>query len=615
MSSRRLFAQLYQSSPSPGSLDAVEPAGATGLAGCAESWVAAGDAAWGDGASVGDWADTVPRRRHERMRGKKRFMGCVGKDEDSARKRQACQPPTEKGRRSVAEKAVILIFRRNRSLLHVHMRYPFLFEVNARQWIAGLRDAFGPAVDLGSVPDGEIDRIAGYGVTHLWLMGVWPTGRISQAEALGYDDLIRSYEEALPGWRAADVMGSPYAIAEARVDEFLGGDDALRRLRGRLNQRGVMLILDFVPNHLGRDHPWVRAHPERFIGMDHPFEGSFSVETLQGTRFLAYGKDPFFDGWTDTVQVEYRSGEARQAMMEMLESISERCDGVRCDMAMLVLADVFQRTWGHVPACGACVGGEFWEEAIARVRRMHPKFLFLAEAYWGRENRLCELGFDFAYDKTLYDGLIHDDAVGTAAHILGMGGMNACRAHFLENHDEPRIASLMGLERMKAALLTTLGLPGMRFLHDGQVEGFRRFARIQLRRRADEKPDAAIRQIYDSVLSALSESSVGRARAQILLPRPAWDGNETHRTFVIVLWGDGNHRDLLVINLASHAAQCRVRLNLPDAVWVLRDRLGEEVWERSGSAMQSEGLYLDLVPRKAQIFALSPLAERLSGKP
>lgn len=500
---------------------------------------------------------------------------------------------------------LFLVFPDIGNVLHGRMGYPFLFEVNARQWIAGLREKLGPGVDLGSVPDSEIDRWAGYGVTHVWLMGVWPTGEISRGESLRHDALRLAYEDALPGWREDDVMGSPYAVADLRVDAFLGGDDALRHLRRRLKDRGLLLVLDFVPNHLGRDHRWVGAHPDWFVGADHPFEGCFRVDTELGARFLAHGKDPFFAGWTDTVQVEYRSRDAREAMVGILESISDRCDGVRCDMAMLVLADVFQRTWGHVRYDGAFAEGEFWEHATSRVRRKYPDFLFLAEAYWGLEDRLCRAGFDYAYDKTLYDRLVHDDAEGVAAHIVGMGGMNARRAHFLENHDEPRVASVMGLERMVSALVTSFGLPGMRFLHDGQVEGLHRFARIQLRRRGTEPPDAEMIRLYRTVLSALDGSSVGKAEAQILEPGPAWDGNGSHRGFVVVLWSDHERRDLVVVNLASHAGQCRVRLDLPDAVWVLRDRLGGEVWERSGREMRSSGLYLDLKPRTAQIFSVS----------
>ena len=494
-------------------------------------------------------------------------------------------------------------------VLHRDMGYPFLFEVNARHWIAGLRARLGRGIDLGSVPEGEIDRWVGYGVTHIWLMGVWPTGPVSRGEALRHDGLVASYHEALPDWQEGDVMGSPYAVESVRVDEFLGGDLGLERFRKRLNQRGVSLVLDFVPNHLGRDHAWLKTHPERFVGASEAFEGSFRVETATGDRFLAYGKDPFFAGWTDTVQVEYRSREAREAMLGILEAIAGRCDGVRCDMAMLVLSDVFARTWGHLPYEGLCAEGEFWEVAIERVRKRKPGFLFLAEAYWGMEERLSAAGFDYAYDKTLYDRLVHDDAAGAVAHILGMGGMNARRAHFLENHDEPRAAGLIGLERLKSALLMSFGLPGMRFLHDGQVEGFRRFARIQLGRRAEEETDSRRVGIYREMFLALGESLIGNSRAQVLAATPAWEGNESYRATVIVLWGEGERRDLVVVNLASHEAQCRVSLDLSNGMWVLRDRLGDEVWERSGREMRFEGLYLGLSPRKAQIFAL----ERTSG--
>lgn len=503
----------------------------------------------------------------------------------------------------------ILIFWRGQTVWHGGMRHPILFEVNARQWMTGLREAHGPEVNLGTIPDSEIEQWVSCGVTHLWLMGVWPTGGISRGEALAHQDLKLAYGDALPDWSERDVMGSPYAVADLRVDTFLGGDAALACLRTRLNARGVRLVLDFVPNHLGRDHPWVADCPERFVGAPSAFEGSFRVKTASGERFLAHGKDPYFPGWTDTVQIEYRSREAREAMFDVLESISDRCDGVRCDMAMLVLEEVFRGTWGHVPYHGVQVEGGFWEEAISRVRRKYPAFLFLAEAYWGLEERLCGAGFDYAYDKTLYDRLVHDDAAGAAAHLTGMGEMNRRRAHFLENHDEPRAASLIGIERTKAALVTCLGLPGMRFLHDGQSEGRRRFARIQLVRRGAEEQDIGIARIYREAFAALRESVVGGADGEVLMPRPAWQGNESFRTFVIVLWRSPVGSDLVVVNLASHRAQCRVLLDVPEGIWVLRDRLGEEVWKRSGGEMRSEGLYLDLEPRMAQIFELSRGAE------
>src|SRR5262249_14790143 len=160
----------------------------------------------------------------------------------------------------------------------------------------------------------------------------------------------------------------------------------------------------------------------------------------------------------DTAQLDYRRAETRAAMRDELASIADRCDGVRCDMAMLELSDVFARTWQHVPieragADADAAAGEFWLDAISRVRRAHGAFTFLAEAYWGLEGRLCELGFDYAYDKQLYDLLVHDRPWDVQPHLLGLGPHTARRAHFLENHDEPRVASAIALDLHRAAAL------------------------------------------------------------------------------------------------------------------------------------------------------------------
>jgi hypothetical protein len=311
---------------------------------------------------------------------------------------------------------------------------------------------------------------------------------------------------------------------------------------------------------------------------------------VEGKRYVAHGKDPYFPGWTDTAQVEYRRAATRAAMASRLRAIAERCDGVRCDMAMLVLADVFDRTWQHVPFARES-GEEFWTDAIAAVRATHRDFVVLAEAYWGLEQRLCDLGFDYAYDKELYDRVVHDQPLDVAPHLYCLGAQNARRAHFLENHDEPR-AALLPIELHRAAALLALGLPGMRFLHHGQLDGARRSARIQLRRRAVEPIDPDVRALYDRLLPALRASSVGQGEAELLAPRAAWPDNPTHAYFTIVKWP----HDLVVVNMAPHRAQCRVDMR---GRYELVDRLGGERWQRDGE------LFLDLPARGAQLFAVS----------
>jgi hypothetical protein len=283
-------------------------------------------------------------------------------------------------------------------------------------------------------------------------------------------------------------------------------------------------------------------------------------------------------------------------------------------MAMLVLSDVFARTWQHVPVDrGADRGdadavGELWAGAIDEVRRAHPAFTFLAEAYWGLEGRLCELGFDYAYDKQLYDLLVRDRPWDVQPHVLGLGAQVGRRARFLENHDEPRAAVAVAPELHRAAALLTLGLPGMRLVHHGQLAGARRFARIQLGRRADEPADAAVAAIYEPLLAALEVSTVGKGEAEVLAPRRAWDDNPTSGCFTVVQWRDraaDDRFELVVVNLAPHRAQCRVVPSVPGLAghaWHLADRLGDERWVRDGGELASAGLFLDLPARGAQLF-------------
>ena len=111
-------------------------------------------------------------------------------------------------------------------------------------------------------------------------------------------------------------------------------------------------------------------------------------------------------------------------MTQLLESIAARCDGVRCDMAMLVLNEVFAKTWERFQVSSrpdpAGLGVLGCQRFLATIKQAHPGFVFLAEAYWGLEPRLQALGFDYTYDKALYDGLVTRDAAGVQRHLLGM---------------------------------------------------------------------------------------------------------------------------------------------------------------------------------------------------
>ncbi len=378
--------------------------------------------------------------------------------------------------------------------------YPALIELNTRV----LLNEIGPRATLDDVPDALPDRLADQGFDWAWLLGVWQTGPAGRQVSRETPEWRRAYAQALPGFTDDDVCGSPFAVCAYTVHNDFGGDAALARLRERLRRRGLRLLLDLAPNHTALDHPWVQSHPEYYI---HGSEDDLAREprnylrlpTGRGPVVLAHGRDPYFPGWPDTLQLNYRHPGLRQAMIGELLSIADRCDGVRCDMAMLLLPEVIARTWGgrSQPADGAAPAeAPFWPEAVAAVQARHPDFLFLAEVYWDLEWELQQQGFDYTYDKRLYDRLRAGDAAGVRAHLsAGLDFQRRC-ARFLENHDEPRAAASFPPGMHQAAALVTYLTPALRFLHDGQLEGRRVHTSVHLARRVAEPPDAVLSAFY-----------------------------------------------------------------------------------------------------------------------
>ena len=318
-------------------------------------------------------------------------------------------------------------------------RYPALYQLNTRVFLTALSQSLGRAATLDDIADAELDRLSGMGFDWLWLLSVWQTGEAAQSISRSNLAWRREFEHTLPDLREEDIAGSGFAIKDYRVHRNLGGDAALARLRARMRQRGLRLMLDFVPNHMALDHPWTDEHPDHFV---HASEDDLArapqnhcrVETRNGPLLLAHGRDPYFDGWPDTLQLDYGNARLQASMLAELERIAGQCDGVRCDMAMLIVPEVFERTWDIRAEA-------FWPRAIDTVRRSHPGFLFMAEVYWDMEWTLQQQGFDYAYDKRLYDRLNEQHAGPVREHLRADMGYQDKLARFLENHDEPRAAA------------------------------------------------------------------------------------------------------------------------------------------------------------------------------
>src|SRR5215469_2301470 len=327
--------------------------------------------------------------------------------------------------------------------------YPTLFEINSWVWLYDLSQKYGRRVNLASVPGTEWDRIAEYGFDSVWLMGIWERSPAGIRIANNNNSLLEDFERALPDFRIQDNVGSPYCVRDYVVDRHYGGPDGLAIARHELANRGINLILDFVPNHVAPDHPWVTQHPEFFIrgNADDLRNNPSSFVDIGGT-ILAHGRDPYFPAWPDVLQLNAFSSGLRKAVIGTLLSIAQQCDGVRCDMAMLLINSVFERTWGNRPGTRPSV--EYWVEVIPAIKKKHPHFQFIAEAYWDLEWELQQQGFDFCYDKRLYDRLEHGEAETVQLHLGADLSYQAKLLRFIENHDEPRAAAAFAPEKERA---------------------------------------------------------------------------------------------------------------------------------------------------------------------
>ncbi len=484
-----------------------------------------------------------------------------------------------------------------------------LYEINAWTWLAGLSRAAGRRVTFESVPDAELEHIATFGFDGVWLMGVWQRSAESRRMAREHPSLHEEYRRAVPDYHDDDVTGSPFAVADYRVDAALGGDAALATLRQRLRERGMRLVLDFVPNHLARDHAWTSEHPEWLVQgnpevLAREPHNHFAIEGAGCRRIFAHGRDPHFSGWTDTVQVDYRNAGARRAMADTLLSVAERCDGVRCDMAMLVTREVFLRTWG-----GAFdpPRAEFWPAAITDVRARHPHFLLLAEVYWDLEWELQEQGFDYAYDKRLYDRLLESDAASVRRHLTAGVDYQRRLARFTENHDEQRAVVALGVERSLAAAALTYTLPGLRLFHEGQLDGWQIKLPVQLGRRAAERTTPAVASFFRRLLTALRHPVFHDGDWQALEPREAEPGDATHCHILAHRWSlAGDHR-VIFVNGSPDRAQARVPLTIPALAgkrWRLDDLLDGTTVLQDGDEMLGAGLPIDLPGYGTHLFAL-----------
>ncbi len=446
----------------------------------------------------------------------------------------------------------------------------------------------------------------------IWLMGVWDRSPKSKEIASLHPGLQQEYRDALVDFTREDVIGSPYSVFNYHVDSRLGGSDGLTTFRMQLMDRDKFLILDYVPNHMSVDHFWTMDKSDIFIKgtiedlNQNPNEYFSNYDTV-----YAHGRDPYFPPWTDTVQINAFSSEARLQAISTLHDIAEQCDCVRCDMAMLMTNEVFSRTWGT--RAGPIPDTEFWEEIIPAIRKEYPNFLFIAEVYWEMEWNLQQQGFNYCYDKRLYERMAHENAQSINEHIRADLEFQNKLLRFIENHDEQRAVTVFGEERSRAAAIITLTLPGARLIHENQMLGHKIKIPVQLKRRPEEIDNEELNEFYQRLLKAAPERLLSEGNWAFCRADPLSEYDHTNINLITYQWWTNERRQLTIVNFSPSFSRAHVKIdgiNYGSDEWTFTDILNHKVYSYKGEDLDHNGLYVDLGSWRGHIFEIQKKSEK-----
>ncbi len=493
----------------------------------------------------------------------------------------------------------------------MNMNYnPSIYEINIRPWLKRFSSE-NKAAKIEDVPNQYWDNLAAKGIDYVWLMGLWSTCDSIIEKYCFEPGLIKNYDRALKDWKKEDVIGSPFAIDTYEISPKLGSTKSLLELKSYLNKKGVKLILDFIPNHLSAASRIIKENPYVFLYVNHDlFERdphTFYQPFEDQKIYFAHGRDPFFPAWQDTVQINFFSIDARRFLTNTLIGLTKICDGVRCDMAMLALNNVFKGTWGSILQANGFEAPptEFWKDAIAKVKEERPDFLFIAETYWDMEWTLQQLGFDYTYDKKLTDRLLFGPVIDIGEHLQAEPDYQNRSIRFIENHDEERAVAAFGKEKSKAAAVVISTILGMRFYNDGQFEGKKIKLPVQLGREPEELPILAVNNFYNKLLSITSEEIFKKGKWNLLSPISSWGENKSYENMLAWLWTYKEEKRLIVINYSETVATCRIKLDVRgyQEEFVIKDLLNDAAYTRSAEEVFHAGLYIELKPYHAHIFS------------
>lgn len=424
-------------------------------------------------------------------------------------------------------------------------------------------------------------------------MGIWMPSPMSQKIASSHSGLLSEYRKALPDFHERDIIGSPYAIYDYEPNPLLcDGWDELKAFRDKIHSYGKKLVLDFVPNHMACDTKYLETHPECFLKASELIKEHDKF--LYNNTFFAHGKDPYFDGWSDTVQFDFSHPNTIQLHQSFLEKISECADIVRCDMAMLPLHSVFLKTHGKNAL-------PYWEILIPALNKKN--LIFWGEVYWNLEYDLQTIGFEGTYDKILYDRFKSKNTEEIIGHLSADLGFQEKSIRFLENHDEPRAFAVFGEESISLFALLSF-LPGKILYYEGQEVGKKLKQPVQLGREHKEENILSVSIAYDRMFKRVNN----RKGKSLFLKKHAYssyDESPSKMHIVSISTQDHDFFEIMIFNPNHKWISGRVLLseenirNLSD-VKMIHDLVSGQEFEFKFQETIQQGLYFHLKPFSTQ---------------
>ena len=491
-------------------------------------------------------------------------------------------------------KVIILI---SLSLL-IQCKHPILYQLNARAWLYELSKKYKILITkIKDIPSAEFDYLQENNIDIVWVMGVWKLGKYG----LEFDKKL-DYSNVLPDWNEDDVIGSPFAITEYTCNLDIGTNEDLIWLREQLNSRNMKLMLDFVPNHSAVDAPTAQSNRKLYVRAP---EGKSDPSRYTDSGF-AYGKYHGIEPWRDVIQWNYWEEETRKFMKDNLMTVLSYADGVRCDVASLMLNDVFGETWKEEMEYWGYKKpkNEFWEYALKEAKEKYPNSIFLAEVFVDWEIELLyKLGFTYTYNLDLLQKLKGDsNEVNTYMKSLTLNYLEHS-AHFVENHDIERVVYSMGnnIEKAKAAGTIAATIGGMIFIYHGQWSGYENRLEVHLRRQVEEKENEDVKKYYQKLMKILKEPAFTSSSFHYI---DNITGNLKDNLVAYIRETEDNHY-LIVVNYSSKEGCSHVpiyNVEPKDGRANFLEVMEGYLYAISEDAIKKSGLIVCLNPWEAKIY-------------